>query len=334
MPAPPKPASSSRSRKRTSAPQPGAAVHHQHAAAGGEPQAQLQPASARCAPRSDLYEGLETAEGQVGLITYMRTDSTAMAAVADEGGRARSPRSATARSTCEPEGPRLQDQVEGRAGGARGDPADQLRARSRVARGPARRRRAAALPAHLAARDRLADGAQGARDDHASSSRPAATACAPRATRTRLRGLRPRLHRGPRRRRRGGREPAARRSARATSTRVVDVTPTQHFTEPPPRFTEATLIKALEEHGIGRPSTYAATISTIVDRGYVTVKERRLHPEPVGEIVTDLLVEHFGEFVDLEFTARMEEDSTRSPAASATGCRCCASSTARSSARR
>ena len=82
----------------------------------------------------------------------------------------------------------------------------------------------------------------------------------------------------------------------------------QHFTEPPPRYTEATLIKALEDHGIGRPSTYAATISTIVDRGYVKVKERRLHPEPVGEIVTDLLVCHFGEFVDLEFTARMEEE--------------------------
>jgi DNA topoisomerase-1 len=91
-------------------------------------------------------------------------------------------------------------------------------------------------------------------------------------------------------------------------TDVDDVTPTQHFTEPPPRFTEATLIKALEEHGIGRPSTYAATISTITDRGYVRVEERRLHPEPVAEIVTDFLVEHFGAYVDVEFTARMEEE--------------------------
>ena len=89
---------------------------------------------------------------------------------------------------------------------------------------------------------------------------------------------------------------------------VESVQPLQHFTEPPPRYTEATLIKALEEHGIGRPSTYAATISTILDRGYVRVQERRLHPESVGEIVTDLLVCHFGEFVDLEFTARMEDD--------------------------
>ena len=96
--------------------------------------------------------------------------------------------------------------------------------------------------------------------------------------------------------------------AKGDEAGVESVEPLQHFTEPPPRYTEASLIKALEEHGIGRPSTYAATISTILDRGYVKVVERRLHPEPVGEIVTDLLVCHFGEFVDLEFTARMEDD--------------------------
>ncbi len=91
-------------------------------------------------------------------------------------------------------------------------------------------------------------------------------------------------------------------------TSVKSVTPTQHFTEPPPRYTEATLIKALEEHGIGRPSTYAATISTIVDRGYVKVVEKRLRPEEIGEIVTDFLVTYFSEYVDLAFTARMEGD--------------------------
>lgn len=96
--------------------------------------------------------------------------------------------------------------------------------------------------------------------------------------------------------------------AEGAVTSVREVTPAQHFTEPPPRYTEATLIKALEEHGIGRPSTYAATISTIVDRGYVRIEERRLRPEPVALIVTDLLVEHFGDYVDLAFTARMEEE--------------------------
>ena len=91
-------------------------------------------------------------------------------------------------------------------------------------------------------------------------------------------------------------------------TTVQSIEPAQHFTEPPPRFTEASLIKALEEHGIGRPSTYAATISTIVDRGYVRVEERRLRPETVAGIVTDLLVEHFGDYVDVGFTARMEDE--------------------------
>jgi DNA topoisomerase-1 len=89
---------------------------------------------------------------------------------------------------------------------------------------------------------------------------------------------------------------------------IKDVEGEQHFTEPPPRFTEATLIKALEEHGIGRPSTFAATISTIQDRGYVKVVEKRLRPEIVAGIVTDVLVEHFGDYVDPNFTARMEEE--------------------------
>jgi DNA topoisomerase-1 len=102
-----------------------------------------------------------------------------------------------------------------------------------------------------------------------------------------------------------GRLPAL---AEGDEAAVRDVTTTQHFTEPPPRFTEASLIKALEELGIGRPSTYAATISTIVDRGYVRIEERRLHPEQVAGIVIDLLVEHFGDYVDLQFTAKMEED--------------------------
>jgi DNA topoisomerase-1 len=88
---------------------------------------------------------------------------------------------------------------------------------------------------------------------------------------------------------------------------LQDVKAEQHFTQPPPRYTEATLIRALEEHGIGRPSTYAPTLETIRQRGYVTVKERRLFPEESALRVTDLLVEHFPEIVDLDFTARMED---------------------------
>lgn len=85
------------------------------------------------------------------------------------------------------------------------------------------------------------------------------------------------------------------------------LSPEQHFTEPPPRYSEATLVKSLEENGIGRPSTYAAIISTIQDRGYVKQEKRRFIPEDVGRIVNKFLVEHFSRYVDLGFTAEMEE---------------------------
>lgn len=81
----------------------------------------------------------------------------------------------------------------------------------------------------------------------------------------------------------------------------------QHFTEPPPRFTEASLIKALEEHGIGRPSTYAPTIDTIQQRKYIEIEQRRIKPEKIGIQVTEMLKAHFPEVVDLNFTAAMEE---------------------------
>jgi DNA topoisomerase-1 len=87
-----------------------------------------------------------------------------------------------------------------------------------------------------------------------------------------------------------------------------EVTPEQHFTQPPPRYTEATLVRALEERGIGRPSTYAPTIETIKKRGYAHAQQRRLVPTDVGRMVTDLLVEHFPEIVDVDFTAGMEEE--------------------------
>ncbi|MEX2274055.1 MAG: type I DNA topoisomerase [Actinomycetota bacterium] len=90
--------------------------------------------------------------------------------------------------------------------------------------------------------------------------------------------------------------------------RMLEVLPEQHFTQPPPRFTEASLVKTLEELGIGRPSTYASTISTIRDREYVRLEERRFFPEDVGEVVTDLLVKYFPDIVDVNFTAKMEDE--------------------------
>ena len=80
----------------------------------------------------------------------------------------------------------------------------------------------------------------------------------------------------------------------------------QHFTQPPPRYTEATLIKTLEENGIGRPSTYAPTITTILAREYVEREGKALKPTPLGEITTRLMKEQFPEVVDVEFTANME----------------------------
>ena len=89
---------------------------------------------------------------------------------------------------------------------------------------------------------------------------------------------------------------------------LVRLIPEQHFTQPPPRFSEASLVQALEEDGIGRPSTYAPTISTIQQRGYVVREEKRLIPTDIGMQVNDLMVQYFPDIVDFQFTARMEED--------------------------
>lgn len=89
---------------------------------------------------------------------------------------------------------------------------------------------------------------------------------------------------------------------------LKELKPLQHFTKPPARYSEATLVKVLEEHGIGRPSTYAPTISTIVDRNYVQREEGKLKPTEIAFLVNDLLVEHFPNIVDYAFTAHMEDD--------------------------
>lgn len=89
--------------------------------------------------------------------------------------------------------------------------------------------------------------------------------------------------------------------------KLVKLKPEQHFTEPPPRFSEATLVKELEEKGIGRPSTYAAIISTIQDKEYAKLEKRVFYPSELGLLVTDLLVKNFPLILDVEFTAQMEE---------------------------
>jgi DNA topoisomerase-1 len=254
-----------------------------------------------------LYEGVETSDGQVGLITYMRTDSTAIAGVAMGEAREVIADRYGAPYTM-PKGRVYKTKTKGaqeahesiRPTSFHRDPdslanslkPDELRLYRLIWQ--------RALASQMAPKEletttiELADGAYELR---ASATRVLFDGFARVYTEGRDDGADDDEE--------TGRLPEL---AAGDATSVEDVTPTQHFTEPPPRYTEATLIKALEEHGIGRPSTYAATISTILDRGYVRVEERRLRPELVGEIVTDLLVEHFGDYVDLAFTARMEEE--------------------------
>ena len=96
--------------------------------------------------------------------------------------------------------------------------------------------------------------------------------------------------------------------AEGESLKLVDAKVVQHFTKPPPRYGEASLVRELESRGIGRPSTYASIISTIQDRGYVTLTDRRFHVEKIGELVTDRLVENFSDLMDYSFTAGMERE--------------------------
>ncbi len=87
---------------------------------------------------------------------------------------------------------------------------------------------------------------------------------------------------------------------------IHDILKQQHFTQPPARYTEAMLIKAMEERGVGRPSTYAATVAVIQDRDYVIKTDKRLAPTPLGEVVTELMIQRFRDIIDVEFTANME----------------------------
>jgi len=95
---------------------------------------------------------------------------------------------------------------------------------------------------------------------------------------------------------------------KGNAVKLVELSPAQHFTQPPPKFTEASLIQTLEEFGIGRPSTYAPTISTIQARGYVERENKRLIPTETGVLVNDLLIEYFPDILGVNFTAKMEED--------------------------
>jgi DNA topoisomerase I len=258
-----------------------------------------------------LYEGVDTADGHVGLITYMRTDSVAMAGVAM--GEARDViRDRFGEPYTMPKGRVYKTKTKGAQ-----EAHESIRPTS-FARDPdslAGFLKPEELRLYRLIWQRALASQMEAKELETTTAELEAGPYALRATATRVLfdGF-ARVYTEGRDEGRNGTEADDDVEGRlpplqeGDETDVRDVTTTQHFTEPPPRFTEASLIKALEEHGIGRPSTYAATISTIIDRGYVRVEERRLHPEPVAGIVVDLLVEHFADYVDLAFTAKMEED--------------------------
>lgn len=92
---------------------------------------------------------------------------------------------------------------------------------------------------------------------------------------------------------------------------ALSLTPKQHFTQPPPRYTDATLVKTLEEKGIGRPSTYAPIVETVIKRGYIVREKKQLYPTELGTTVVDLLKKHFLDIIDIEFTAGLEKDLDR-----------------------
>lgn len=94
--------------------------------------------------------------------------------------------------------------------------------------------------------------------------------------------------------------------AEGQAQKLIELLPAQHFTQPPPRFSDASLVKALEEYGIGRPSTYAPTLNTLQQRGYVVREDKRFIPTETGLLVNDLITEHFPDIVDFNFTAEME----------------------------
>ena len=261
-----------------------------------------------------LYEGLQLpGEGQVGLITYMRTDSTNIAESAKQEARAYIaqryggdfvPASARSYRT---KGKRAQEAHEAiRPTHVRHEPSslrsalsrDQLRLYTLVWQ----RFVACQMADAVFDQTTVEIGAQSA---------DGSKALLLRATVSILRfpGYRQVYEEA---RDDEGEDDAAARGlpelAAGDALRLIEVRPEQHFTEPPPRYTEATLVKALEENGIGRPSTYAPILSTIQDRGYVHKEGRALVPQELGFVVNDLLVEHFPDVFNIGFTAEMEDE--------------------------
>ncbi len=254
-----------------------------------------------------LYEGIDIGGETQGLITYMRTDGVQMAPEAVDEIRA-ADRKALRRALPAGQPAALQDQGQERPGSPRGDPPHRHRT--------APRRVARALDADQAKlyeliwKRSMASQMESAEFERTTAEIDAAHGRGAAARHGLGRHLR-RLSRalsGERRRsgQRRGPAPAAAIGRRA-SLSLVEVKPEQHFTEPPPRYSEASLVKRLEELGIGRPSTYATILSVLRDRDYVRMDRGRFVPEDKGRIVTAFLEGFFRRYVEYDFTAGLEE---------------------------
>jgi DNA topoisomerase-1 len=195
-----------------------------------------------------LYEGIELpGEGQVGLITYMRTDSVTLAGVAVAEKRT---------MACQMV-PAIFDTVAIEMAVGPEDAGHRMRANGSVL----------VEPGFMAV---YQEGKDDSKDDDSDRLLP--------------------------------------EIAEGDTIKLEELRPEQHFTEPPPRFTEASLVKTLEEYGIGRPSTYASIIATLKNREYVEMDAKRFIPTDIGRIVIGFLTEHFTQYVDYDFTARLEDD--------------------------
>ena len=289
------------------------AVHDIHPAAGGGAQAAL------LGPPDDERGAGAVRERLHHLYAHRLADALA---AGDHGGA--QPGDQAVRRRLDPrEAARLHRQVEERAGGARGDPP--------VGRGVphavravehAARQRVQALRPDLEAHRRLADGRRsrvhGIRHDHGATTGTAGTAeFTASGTVITFRGFLSAYEEGhdeERNEQDAGASDEQRSLPPLTVGQVLDLGSLEakgHETSPPPRYTEASLVKALEELGIGRPSTYASIISTIIDRGYVTPRGTALVPSWIAFSVVRLLEEHFADLVEYDFTAEMEEDLDR-----------------------
>ena len=272
-----------------------------------------------------LYEGVDTGDGAVGLITYMRTDSTTLAAdavaeirayIAETFGAANVPREQPVYRTRARNAQEAHEAIrptsvrrtpESLAGILAGDQTKLYElVWKRTVACQMRHATINTVAVELTCGDRPWAEDRALRDGVSPESEPpdllratGATVAVPGFLTVYEEGLDDRKAEKERR------LPPLERGMAVT---LKALRPEQHFTEPPPRYSEASLIRALEDRGIGRPSTYAAIISTLQQREYAELESRRFHPTDVGRLVNAFVTEHFADYVDYDFTARLEDD--------------------------